>query len=64
MVEQITEKFDIYNYKNKYSEHLIQKKKKKSKGTKTKTPELKVVHKQSDDLMAMLKASLENKKSS
>ncbi|WP_432221932.1 Ku protein [Flavobacterium sp. TMP13] len=64
LVEQLTEKFDISAYKDEYSEKLLEIIKAKGKGTKAKTPELKVVHKQSDDLMAMLKASLENKKSS
>lgn len=64
LVEQLTEKFDISDYKDEYSAKLLKIIKAKSKGTKTKTPELKVVHKQSDDLIAMLKASLENKKSS
>jgi len=37
--------------------------KKKAKGKPQKaSPKLKVVHKQSDDLMSMLKASLETKK--
>lgn len=64
LIEQLTEKFDISAYKDEYSEKLLKIIKAKSKGEKAKTPELKVVHKQNDDLMAMLKASLENKKTS
>ncbi|MCG9790874.1 non-homologous end joining protein Ku [Flavobacterium algicola] len=64
LIEQLTEKFDISAYKDEYSKKLMQIIKAKGKGTKTKKPELKVVHKQKDDLMEMLKASLENKKSS
>ncbi|MCL6462362.1 MAG: Ku protein [Flavobacterium micromati] len=64
LVDQLTEKFDISIYKDEYSSKLLKIIEAKGKGKKTKTPELKVVHKQNDDLMAMLKASLENKKSS
>lgn len=64
LVDQLTEKFDISIYKDEYSSNLLKIIEAKSKGKKTKTPKLKVVHNQNDDLMAMLKASLENKKSS
>ncbi|WP_188050823.1 Ku protein [Flavobacterium sp. GP15] len=64
LVEQLTEKFDISIYKDEYSDKLMEIIKAKAKGTKAKAPALKVVHKQNDDLMAMLKASLEKKKSS
>ena len=63
LVEQLTEKFDIANYKDNYTAKLLEIIKDKAKGKKQVAPKLKVVHKQSDDLMAMLKASLENKKS-
>jgi DNA end-binding protein Ku len=63
LVGQLTEKFDISNYKDNYSEKLLAIIKDKAKGKKQVAPKLKVVHKQNDDLMAMLKASLENQKS-
>ncbi|KUJ60834.1 Ku protein [Flavobacteriaceae bacterium CRH] len=65
LVEQLTEKFDISSYKDEYTEKLLKIIKSKAKGKKqTKAPKLEVVHKQSDDLLSMLKASLEKKKSS
>ncbi|TDO83083.1 DNA end-binding protein Ku [Flavobacterium chryseum] len=65
LVEQLTEKFDISSYKDEYTDKLLKIIKSKAKGKKqTKTPKLEVVHKQSDDLLSMLKASLEKKKSS
>lgn len=63
LVEQLTEKFDISNYKDNYSAKLLEIIKNKAKGKKQVAPKLKVVHKQSDNLMTMLKASLENEKS-
>lgn len=62
LVEQLTEKFDITSYKDEYTEKLLKIIKDKAKGKKQAAPKLKVVHKQNDDLMEMLKASLENKK--
>ncbi len=62
LVEQLTEKFDISSYKDDYTAKLLKIIKDKSKGKKQTAPQLKVVHKQSDDLMSMLKASLESKK--
>ncbi|KQB42734.1 Ku protein [Flavobacterium aquidurense] len=64
LIDQLTEKFDISAYKDEYTAKLLQIIKNKSKGKKQTAPKLKVVHKQNDDLMAMLKASLEKKKSS
>lgn len=65
LIEQLTEKFDISAYKDEYTAKLLKIIKQKAKGKKaTKTPKLEVVHKQSDDLLSMLKASLEKKKSS
>jgi DNA end-binding protein Ku len=63
LVGQLTEKFDITKYKDNYTAKLLEIIKDKAKGKKQVAPKLKVVHKQSDDLMTMLKASLENKKS-
>ena len=64
LIDQLTEKFDISNFKDEYTAKLLKIIKNKAKGKKQTAPKLKVVHKQSDDLMSMLKASLENKKSS
>ncbi|MBE8724344.1 Ku protein [Flavobacterium hungaricum] len=64
LVEQLTEPFDISKYKDEYTAKLLKIIKDKAKGKKQTKPKLKVVHKQSDDLMSMLKASLEKKKSS
>lgn len=63
LVEQLTEKFDIAKYKDNYTAKLLEIIKDKAKGKKQTTPKLKVVHKQSEDLMTMLKASLESKNS-
>ena len=62
LIDQLTEKFDISNFKDEYTAKLLDIIKKKAKGKKTKPAKLKVVHKQEGDLMEMLKASLENKK--
>lgn len=62
LVEQLTEKFDITEFKDTYTEKLLKIIKDKAKGKKRAAPKMKVVHKQSDDLMSMLKASLEGKK--
>lgn len=64
LIEQLTEKFDISSFKDEYTVKLLDIIKKKAKGKVQKPTKLKVVHKQSDDLMSMLKASLEKKKSS
>lgn len=64
LIDQLTEKFDISAYKDEYTAKLLKIIKSKAKGKKTKAPKLEVVHKQSDDLLDMLKASLEKKKSS
>lgn len=62
LIEQLTEKFDISNFKDEYTAKLLDIIKEKAKGKTVKPAKLKVVHKQSDDLMSMLKASLETKK--
>jgi DNA end-binding protein Ku len=64
LVSQLTEKFDISQYKDEYSNKLLKIIKAKAKGKKAKPSKMKVVHKQSEDLMEMLKASLETKKKS
>lgn len=63
LVEQLTEKFSIEKYKDTYTAKLLKRIKEKSKGKKITAPKMTLVHKQSDDLMDMLKASLTGKKS-
>ncbi|HEY5470635.1 MAG TPA: Ku protein [Bacteroidales bacterium] len=62
LVDQLTEKFNIEKYKDTYTAKLLKIIKEKSKGKKITVPKLKVVYKQSDNLMEMLKASLGTKK--
>ena len=63
LVDQLTEKFNIGKYKDTYTAKLLKIIKQKSKGKKIFVPKMKVVHRQSDNLMDMLKASLNTKKS-
>lgn len=63
LVEQLTEKFNIDEFKDTYTAKLLKRIKAKSKGKKIAAPKMKVVHSKNDDLMEMLKASLEGKKS-
>lgn len=63
LIDQLTEKFDIASYKDTYTAKLLKIIKAKAKGKKPVKSKLKVVHRQSDDLMEMLKASLSDKKS-
>jgi len=63
LVEQLTEKFSIEKYKDTYTAKLLKRIKEKSKGKKITAPKMKLVKKQSDNLMDMLKASLSTKKS-
>jgi len=62
LINQSTGKFDIKKYKDTYTAALLKLIKAKSKGTKTTTPQLKVVHNKTKDLMEQLKASLTKKK--
>ncbi|MFO7670169.1 MAG: Ku protein [Bacteroidales bacterium] len=62
LVEHLTEKFNIEKYKDTYTAKLLKIIKEKSKGKKISTPKMKVVHKQNDNIMDMLKASLSTKK--
>ena len=61
LIDQLTGKFDISKYKDTYTDELMKVIKAKSKGKKIKTPEMKVVHSKTKDLMDQLKASLEMK---
>jgi DNA end-binding protein Ku len=63
LIDQLTEKFSIAKYKDTYTDKLLKIIKDKSKGKKVKkVHQMKVVHTKSDDLMEMLKASLQGKK--
>jgi DNA end-binding protein Ku len=62
LIDQLTEKFNIDNYKDTYTDKLLAIIKDKAKGRKPKHVKLKVVHKAPKDLMTMLKASLTTKK--
>jgi len=62
LIKQMTEPFDISKYKNTYTEQLMKLIKARAKGTKPKEPKLKVVHKQTTDIMEQLKASLSAKR--
>jgi len=62
LIKQMTEPFDISQYKDTYTEQLMKLIKARAKGAKPAAPKLKVVHKQTEDLMEQLKASLSTKK--
>ena len=62
LVDQLTQKFDISDYKDTYHEKLMEFVKAKAKGKKFTTTPLRVVHKASNDLMDQLKASLGTKR--
>ena len=62
LIKQMTEPFDISQYKDTYTEQLMKLIKAKAKGGKAATPKLTVVHKETTDLMDQLKASLSTKK--
>jgi DNA end-binding protein Ku len=62
LIEQLTEKFSIAQYKDTYTAKLLSVIKEKAKGKPVKRSQMKVVHtKSSHDLMSMLKASLKTK---
>lgn len=62
LIDQLSAKFNISKYKDNYSAQLLKVIKAKSKGTKIATPQLKVVHNRTKDLMSQLKASLGTKR--
>ena len=62
LINQLTGKFDIYQYKDTYTAELLKLIHAKSKGEKIKVPQMKVVHSKAKDLMAQLKASLDVKR--
>jgi len=62
LIDQLTEKFEISNYKDTYTEKLLSVIKQKAKGKISKVKKLRIVHTKSDDLMKTLKASLSGRK--
>lgn len=59
LINQLSGKFDISQYKDTYREELLKLIHAKAKGEKVAAPKMKVVHSKSKDLMAQLKASLD-----
>jgi DNA end-binding protein Ku len=62
LINQLSGKFDIKQYKDTYTAQLLKIIRAKAKGTKTTVPQLKVVHSRTKDLMEQLKASLGTKR--
>lgn len=62
LIDQLSGKFNISEYKDSYTETLLEFIKAKAKGKKFTTPKMHVVHSNSKDLMAELKASLSQSK--
>ncbi|HZW78677.1 MAG TPA: Ku protein [Flavobacteriaceae bacterium] len=62
LIEKYTEKFDLNKYKDVYNEQLMKIIESKSKGKKVKPQKVDTTPTAAEDLMAKLKASLENKK--
>lgn len=58
LIDQLSGKFDISEYKDTYTAELMNVIEMKSKGVTAASPKMKVVHHATDDLMATLKASL------
>ncbi|MEX0928546.1 MAG: Ku protein [Balneolales bacterium] len=62
LIDQYTTEFDVSAYKDNYTEELQALIKQKASGKETRQPEKEVTPTKSKDLMAQLKASLEEKK--
>jgi len=62
LIDQLSGKFDISQFKDNYSAQLMKVIEAKAKGQKPTKKEMKVVHSKSQDLMEQLKESLEVKK--
>lgn len=63
LIDQLSGKFDIANYKDTYTDELLKIIKAKARGTKAAKPTLRVVHStKSKDLLSQLKASLGGKR--
>ncbi|MBI2269744.1 MAG: Ku protein [Bacteroidetes bacterium] len=61
LINQFSGQFDITWYKDTYTASLLKLIKAKAKGIKIKPSKLKIVHRKTEDLMELLKASLETK---
>jgi len=61
LIGDMTEAFDIKKYKDNYTAELLKLIKAKARGKTIKQPTMRVVHRQTDDLMGQLKASLSKK---
>jgi DNA end-binding protein Ku len=66
LIDHLTSKFDISSYKDTYTDKLLKIIHEKAKGKRPSkaVPKPKIVHHKSEDLMAILKASLGEKKTS
>lgn len=62
LIQEMTGKFDIGQYKDTYTDKLLKYIKQKAKGGKVKPTKMRVLPKNTDDLMEQLKASLETKR--
>jgi len=62
LIEQLSGKFDPEKYKDTYTAELMKLINAKAKGKKIPTPQMKVVHSRTTDLMSQLKASLQSNK--
>jgi DNA end-binding protein Ku len=62
LIDQLSGKFDISQFKDNYTAQLMKVIEAKAKGQKPTKKEMKVVHSKSQDLMEQLKESLETKK--
>ncbi|MFI5264941.1 MAG: Ku protein, partial [Candidatus Kapaibacterium sp.] len=64
LIDHLTDKFDISAYKDTYTDKLLKIIQEKAKGKKPSksVPKPKIVHQKGEDLMAILKASLSEKK--
>lgn len=62
LIDQLSSKFDISDFKDTYTETLLKFIKAKAKGKKFTAPKMRVVHSGSKDLMSELKASLSHTK--
>lgn len=61
LISDMTEAFDIKKHKDNYTAELLKLIKAKARGRTIKQPTMRVVHRQTDDLMGQLKASLSKK---
>lgn len=64
LIDQLTEKFNITEYKDTYTAKLMEIIEQKAKGKRAKVRKMKIVPRESGDLMDVLKASLKSRKAS